>query len=217
MNLTSHVTHPHGNASSAAVALLGAEHPLSRTLERIDAAGYQLLVAVGLLMGACVPLVTGGPGTLPVAVGAALGVLGLAGRLCILLDDRRRCVLDLLADGRSDVPLPLVEHAAGRLCSEHHRRQLIAAVDSVLDPRLRPFQIVTYPWRFVHGDLVSSARSELRAIARDLEERDVSVRGIALLEQLMFDGISPLHGEDPRAARDALRRVRYRLEARSHR
>lgn len=212
MNLTSHVTHPPGNASSAAVALLGTAHPLSRTLERIDAAGYQLLVAIALLMGTCVTLIAGVPSTLPVAVGAALGAVGLAARLLILLDDRRRCVLDLLADGRSDLPLPLVEHAAERLRSEHHRQQLIATIDGLLDAP-RPFQIVTYPWRFVHGDLVSSARIELRAIARDLDEPGVSVRGIALLEQLMFDGTSPLHGEDPRAARDALRRARYRLEA----
>jgi hypothetical protein len=67
------------------------------------------------------------------------------------------------------------------------------------------------PWRLRHGDLIAPIRHELVEIAARLRDDSASLSGIALIELLLTDGMSSLHGDDPRRVREDLGRVRFLL------
>lgn len=211
MQLTSRLHHSPAGPNPA-VALLGERHPLVKAIRRLDLAVRQLLVAVAILIGAGGALATGSTAAPALAVGAAVAALLLAIRVGVLLESRHACVLALIRNGHGGLPIPLVEHAGAELIRPRHRQRMTKSIEALLDPRIQRFEPVTNPRQFLRGDLAGPVRRELEAIARLLAEPDVDVQGVALLERLLFDGMSSLYGDNARLLRDDLRRIRFLLE-----
>jgi hypothetical protein len=146
-------------------------------------------------------------------VAAAVTQLLLAARAVVLIESRRRHVLDVISEGRADLPIVAVGRVGVQLGSERHRRRLTQSVDSLLDAAVGSFDVVTTPWRFARADLVAGVRDELIQIRALLEGQAAGLAGMAMVERLLTDGTSSLHGDDPRVVREDLRRVRFLLAA----
>jgi hypothetical protein len=84
-----------------------------------------------------------------------------------------------------------------------------------LDGRVRAYDLVVSPWRFLRADLSGPIREELTAIRALLGEEDAGLAGIAMMERLLTDGTSSLHDDDVGRLREDLRRARVLLELRS--
>ena len=122
----------------------------------------------------------------------------------------RERAFDLIASGREELPLHVVECERSRLCDSRYRRRLARTLDVItLQPGAREW------WSPIYADheSVRAARSELLEIARLLRDLpSVSARGVALVTRLVRDGAtSPLYqGPAPRL-REELGRIRHVL------
>jgi hypothetical protein len=215
VNISSRVSQSPAHLQPDAAGLLGSNHPLVRDLRRVSIVLNQSLVVAAVFAGAVGALLTGSSHALAVVAAATGAEILLACRLALLLGSRRAHILDLIRDGHGDLPIAEVERMCQRLRRPSHRQRLVEAIEALLSPEAGSFKAVTSPWQLAHNDVVRSAREELRAITHVLREADADVRGTALLEQMLFDGTSALHGDHAGLVREELRRARFLLGVRS--
>ena len=194
-----------------AVALLGHEHPLVGALGRLETIGAQLVgVAVAQVAGLVLwwreaPL---GPG---IAAGALGVALVLACWMLVALERRSDACLDLIAAGREDLPLAAVAHEPRRLARARHRRYLARAIEQLALGEPTGAQPIGAR-RMVDRRVVDPLRLQIEELARRLRcDQDLSVRGVALVEQLISAPRSALYGPDPDRLRRELGRARYLL------
>jgi hypothetical protein len=216
VNLTSRVSHSPARPSPAPVVLLGAGHPLVRDLERLDLARLQSIVVGALFAGALAAWISGSHGAFEVIAATVVAEILLACRVALLLASRRGHVLKLIGDGRADLPIPAVARMCIRLRRPSHRLRLVRSIETLLATRASGFDVVVTPWQFARSDLVAPVRNDLRQIAMLLREPDADVQAIALMQRLLFDGTSWLHGDDLCRLGEELRRVRFLLSASRH-
>jgi len=190
--------------------LLGPEHPLARADSRLRTLRAQLAVTVilGLVCLAASRLL--GSPALHLALGAGVVSVGLLIAVLLARASVRERALELIASGREELPLPVVESERHRLSDRGYRRRLARTLDAIIaDPDPRDW------WSPVYADreAVHGAHAELREIARLLRELpNVRARGVALATRLVRDGAtSPLYqGPAPRL-REELGRIRHVL------
>ena len=130
--------------------------------------------------------------------------------------DARRdvsAVADSPAATHAELRIGAVEHMCVRLRRGRHRRRLVRSIDALLEGEAGRFDVVTTPWRFMRSDLIAPVRHELIEIGALLRDDRSGLPGIAMMERLLFDGTSSLHGDSPRLLRDDLRRARFLLAA----
>jgi hypothetical protein len=190
--------------------LLGPEHPLARADSRLRTLRAQLAVTVILgLVGLAASRLLGSP-ALHLALGAGVVSVGLLIAVLLARASVRERALELIASGREELPLPVVESERHRLSDRGYRRRLARTLDAIIaDPDPRDW------WSPVYADreAVHGAHAELREIARLLRELpNVRARGVALATRLVRDGAtSPLYqGPAPRL-REELGRIRHVL------
>ncbi len=191
-------------------ALLGPDHPLARAYarERLMRAQFLVTVAFGVLAAVLSPFL--GLPALHLSIGASV-VAGafLAATWFAHLGLRERA-FELIASGREELPLEVVECERSRLRDRRYRRRLASTLTVItMQPESREW------WTPITGDheSVRVARVELLEIAallRDLPS--VRARGVALVTRLVRDGAtSPLYqGPAPRL-REELGRIRHVL------
>ena len=213
MNLTSRASHPSTTARPRPADVLGAQHPLVRTLARLDVARDQFVIVAALLASGVGMLVTHFAAAIALIAAATAVELVIGCRIAVLRESRRLCALDLIAQGGAELPIAAIERTRAQLRATRQRQQLARAVDTLLDPRPRTFDVVVTPWQFARSELVVGVREELQEISLQLRRPDAGVAGIAMMERLLRDGTSLLHGDDPRRLREELGRVRFLLEA----
>jgi hypothetical protein len=190
--------------------LLGPEHPLARAESRLRVLQAQLAVtgALGGVMLGFSPLL--GAPALHLAMGAAAVSAVLVGAILVARSSLRDHALELIASGREELPLPVVESERSRLSDRRYRRGLARTLDVIrADPESREWWSPVYADR----DAVRGARDELTEVARLLRELPtVRARGVALVTRLIRDGAtSPLYrGPAPRL-REELGRIRHVL------
>lgn len=212
MNLTSRVSHLPARPRPTPTALLGNDHPLVRDLERLAVARNQLLVVAALFAGSVVALLAGLPGAGWMIAAVAATALLLAFRAAVLLESRRAHVLEVVCQGRADLPIPAVEQMCVRLRRASHRQRLLRSIDALLEAKVQHWALVVTPWQFSSADMVAPIRYELMEIGALLRDDGAGLAGIAMMERLLFDGTSSLHGDDPRLLREDLSRARFLLE-----
>jgi hypothetical protein len=211
VNRTSPVSQPSARPRPTPAALLGADHPLVRDLERL-AVGINQAAAVAAVMGGSVAAWLERASAAPPIVASAVAVeLVLAARVAVLLRTRRLRLLELISEGRADLPIAALERLVCRIRCARHRGRIASSVDSLLAPTAQRWDLVMTPWRFRQGDVVPTIQDELVEIAARLRDGSASLSGIALIELLLTDGTSSLHGDDPRRVHEELGRVRYLL------
>jgi hypothetical protein len=190
--------------------LLGDDHPLVRDLERLAVARDQLSVVAAVWTGSLAALLEGSSAAVPLVAAAAVTGLVLVCRVAVLLDSRRTHVLDLISQGRADLPIPVVEHMCVRLHHARRRRQ-VRSIEALLRAEPERCDLVTSPWRFMRGEVIAPIRQKLIEIGALLREDGAALEGIATMERLLVDGTSSWHGHDPRRLGEDLRRVRLLL------
>jgi hypothetical protein len=167
-----------------------------------------------VFLGGAAALYEGSAAAPALIVAAAATQLLLAGRAVVVRESRRTHVLDLISEGHAALPIPAVEHMCLRLRRAHHRRRLAQSVEAVVDSEIGGFDVVTTPWRFMRADLIAPVQHELIEIAALLRDDDAGLPGIAMIERLLRDGTSSLHGRNLQVLREDLRRTRFLLAVR---
>src|SRR5215217_2957942 len=104
MHLTSRLSHSLRQPATAS-ALLGPEHPFACVLDRLVVVLKQSLVAAALLSASVSAVIVGASGALACAVAAAVVQAWLACRAALLAQTMRWLVLDLIIEGRGNLPL----------------------------------------------------------------------------------------------------------------
>jgi hypothetical protein len=191
-------------------SLLGPDHPLARaeSRQRLLLGQFAVTVVLGLAAAALSPVL--GPAAVRLAVGAGLLAGLLVAALLILRTSLRERALELIVNGREDLPLSVVRHESSRLRDCRYRRSLARTLEVItLQPETREW------WAPVYADQVSvrHSRAELEEIARLLRELPtVRARGVALVTRLISDGAtSPLYRGPAPQLREELGRIRHVL------
>jgi hypothetical protein len=194
--------------------LLGSSHPLARATRLYDAARMQVLCGVGVL-AVSIPFAASPVRRVELVVGVALCAVG-SGLVPISWSIRRQRALAMIIGGDEALPVDELEPVRRRLRDRRRRAQLASSLEHSLHsaehwdqvpPRLRP------PGKI---RLLLPLSDEVREIERLLCADGVKrVRGVALCEQLLSDGVtSPLFSGDEVALRHELGRIRLALDAR---
>jgi hypothetical protein len=148
------------------------------------------------------------------AVAAALVVqVAVTWRLVLRASAERDVVLDLIVDGRGDLPLRSVARERRRLLDRRHRVRLARALDALRDEAATSLVRGSSRLPLYDRRVVAAVVPELRPAAQALRRGDASVRGVALSERLLSGHDSPLYGGDADRLREELRRIRFLLEA----
>jgi hypothetical protein len=210
MQLTSRLAHSPQTHRSAR-EFLGADHPLVRVMERASGAVLQSVVVV--LAGGGAGWVGGQHVASEVTVAAAMVEAGLLLRLANLRWLVRERACDLIIQGRADLPLDPVRRQRRRLLDRAHREDLADWLDRTWMLAERSVGSRYEPAPFGSSRVIVAVRSELAEIAARLREDAPGVRGVALVERLLSEGGSALHGGSVSALRQELRRIRFMLGA----
>ena len=190
--------------------LLGPDHPLTRADARLRTLRAQLAVTtvLGAAMLALSPLLGSPALHLAIGAGAVAGVL--LGAVLMARAGLRDQALELIASGREEMPIPVVESERCRLSDRAYRRSLARTLDVI---RAEPSPKEWWSPVYADREAVHAAGDELIEVARLLRELPtVRARGVALVTRLIRDGAtSPLYrGPAPRL-REELSRIRHVL------
>lgn len=193
--------------------VLGLDHPLTRACARVDATRRQLLLVAAILAGSLLAALDGSTIAPAVAIAAALVLAGFAAAAFIRTQARRDCVLDLILEGRENLPVELVQRQRLRLASPRVRRALAATLQAMVEEILRPPRLGLRTVRpLLFRAVIIETLPDLERVISRLRGPDATVRGVAFTERLITHGESALYGDDSAALRDQLRRARVLLE-----
>lgn len=214
VNSTSRISQVPARPRPAPAVLLGPAHPLVRDLEKLALVRRQSLVVAAVFVGGAAAFYEGASAAVALIVAAAATQLLLASRAVVVRASRRTHVLELISEGHAALPIPAVDNMCLRLRGARHRLRLARRIEALLDLPIGGFDVVTTPWRFMRPDLITPIRDALVEIAALLRDDDAGLAGIAMIERLLGDGTSSLHGRDLLALGEDVRRTRFLLGAR---
>jgi hypothetical protein len=198
-------------AESPAARLLGPEHPLVRAIDRRSSLRLETAVVGVVLAAALVAVGEGAHAAVAVAAGAAVAGAVSGFRMLLTLTEIRSLVLDLLAEGCGSLPLREVQDERSRLLDVRRRQREADWLVRVADGRDLGFGDARRGQTIISPRLARAARGELLAVAAALRAETPAVAGVALAEQVAREPWSPMYGQDARALREALARVRFQL------
>jgi hypothetical protein len=195
---------------AAADRLLGPDDPLAEALHDCRSASEQLR-ALALTGAAGLGLAAGGARAgFALTIAAALVAVVLGMRLVVLVERRQAACEDLIIAQRAPRALPSVDREWRRVADPYTRDRLAESLERIAriaeDPGDPPTVAPYFDLRVAHA-----VKDDLREVAALLRNRSSGVAGVALVERLLSTATSSLHGEDERALRDDLARVRFRL------
>lgn len=172
----------------------------------------QSLTVGALLSASSIALVQGVSVALSFAVAAAavLPVFGCGAAVAAW--NKRERALELIIDGRGNLSLEIVRREPRRLLDPDHRAALARSLDGIQveaeDPvHRRPLTTPVFSAR-----AIAAVASDLTDIATRLGDDHAGPRGVAMTRRLLFDGTSPLYGEDVCLLQEELHRIRFHLE-----
>ena len=198
--------------STRAVGVLDADHPFSRVDTRLMVARERCVAVTVVLVVGVVALVDELSIGAPLTVAAASVLAALIGQVGLLSGTRNRRAVELIAQGRGDVPIEAVARVRLRLLDPGHRARLARSLDEIraeIDRsaaaacRIRPLYRV---------GVLRPVASEIADVAA-LVRGEGGLRGIARTESLITDGCSPLYGDGEEALRRELACIRFLLES----
>jgi hypothetical protein len=188
---------------------LGAGHPLTRLAQlRATTLERALAVSAVLCLGLAA-LAAGASWAVSLVIAAIVVELGLAFRAACLSLEARAHALDVIIEGRGDIPLAPVARHLTRLRDRDHRYALARSVAHTRSTAMRQPEAVAAP--IFRVSVVAAVADDLAKVAELLVRPEADVRGVALVESLLSDGTSPLYGDDVDALRAELRRIQFAL------
>jgi hypothetical protein len=212
MHLASRLTSA-AQEDRSARTLLGPGHPLVRVVHRMGVALERSCVVCGLACASGVALVEGVHAALALLLACAVVGLALGSELALLAPRRSDCALDIIVQGRADLPLKAVQHERGRLVERVRTGALADDYEAIRATALRSVPRPSTYRPVFHVRVVAAVEPELAAVAQRLQAAAPSLRGVAMAQRLITDGCSPLYGADVRSLREELRRIVFMLGA----
>jgi hypothetical protein len=201
-----------GGSRPATRATLGADHPLTRAAETSERVWGQVRAVAAVLVGSTIDVLLGRPWAAPLAGAAAVVLAVLALIVAACRTHQRDRALDLILEGRDDIPVTEVQRQRTRLSSERTRRDLSLSLKEIVrDGASRNRRSSCRIPPLFDPAVVTAVAEDLRIISRLLLEHAGNVRGIALTELLVTRATSPLYGRDVVQLREELRRVKALL------
>jgi hypothetical protein len=194
-----------------AAALLGDDHRLVRTLELLAVLRRQLLVTSLVLASGVLAIAGGVAWASAVIAAAALVELVLLAASLALRSLQRALALELIIDGRGDLPFCAVARERQRLTSPCTQASLVRALEGLIRtaatwPRIYPSARPVFDVRQVRA-----ATPQLKDLADLLSAQPAQPRAVALIERLLTSGASPLYGQQPDELRGELERIHREL------
>ncbi len=211
MRLTSHRLDALPDDPSAA-ALLGSDHPLVRAVDCFSIRVQQSLAVAALLSGSSIALVEGVSAALSFVVAAAAVLPVLLCRAAVAAWNKRERALDLIIDGHENLPLEIIRRERRRLLDPNHRDLLARSLDGIRVKAENPVHRRPLAPPVFSARAIAAVASNLTDIARLLGDDHAGPRGVAATRRLLFDGTSPLYGDDVRLLQEELHRIRFLLE-----
>jgi hypothetical protein len=190
--------------------VLGPSHPLVETIETLAEARRQALTVVVILAASLAPASLGIPWAQTAALSAAAMICVLLTAVLTLRRQRRRQALELILEGRDELPVAAVEEERRRLLDPRSRAMLAASFEGLADDALSPDR---WPTGCVFSrSTIAAVADQLRDVGSLLRAGPRRARGVALARRLLTDGAgSPLHRGELGALRHELRRIRFLL------
>jgi hypothetical protein len=201
----------HLHARPSTRELLGPAHPLTRVEDNLAVLHTRSLVVAALLCAGMAALLDGLATGLPLVIAAAVVEAALACRAVLLADSRREHALALIAQGHGDLPIDAIAHQRRRLLDPARRRRLAKAFDEIRDEALHPPPRQARVRPIFDARVITATAPELTAIARLLRDDNVRLSGVALAQQLLTQGGSPLFRSNVHLLRDELHRILHHL------
>lgn len=196
----------------SAAALLGSDHPLVRAVDRFSVLVQQSLIVAALLSGSSIALVEGVSSALPFVVAAAAVLSVFVCGAAVAAWNKRERALELIIEGHGNLPLDIVKRERRRILDPNHRDALARSLDGMRAEAENPVHRRPLAPPLFSPRAIAAVASDLTEIARLLGDDDASLRGVAMTRRLLFDGTSPLYGEDVRLLQEELHRIRFLLE-----
>jgi hypothetical protein len=180
-------------------------------LGRLETVVEQLLVVAVVHSLALVLWWDGVPLGAPSALAAPVVEIVLGCRLAALLQSRRDLCLGVIVGGGERLPLAAVAQERRRLSSGRHQAGLARAVEDLAHAaeRLGAQPLSARP--LVDLRAARLVAPQLYELARLLRGETCSLRGVALIEQLLSAPASVLYGSDPELLRRELGRASHLL------
>jgi hypothetical protein len=201
--------------SSRARDLLGVRHPLVHVVDDMRVMREQSIAVITLLAASVSALLAGVSQAFAAAVLVAAVVVqcALTWRLVTRASAKRDHVLDLIAEGREDLPLRSVARERRRLLDHRHRIRLARSLDELREEAATPVLRRPSGLPLYRRRVVAAVARELAQTAQALRRSDASLCGIAMSERLLSGHDSPLYADDADRLREELNRIRFLLEA----
>jgi hypothetical protein len=198
--------------SSSSAEFLGPNHPLARGEQfRRDLWRQSLLTAAALLLSA-IATASGRSWGLAFLIAVAIVQLGLVVVLALHALLQRERARELIIEGRSSQPFPVLERERRRLQAPRRAAALADALEDLIQEaeRWRPLLPGLRP--IVDPRQVHAASAELRAIALRLRAGATPVSAVARVERLLASGDSALYDREPQELHQELARIQADLE-----
>lgn len=190
--------------------VLGAEHPLSRTVSALQAVTRHMLTVGALLSVGAVASAAGATWGQPLTAAAGAVLLTLAAAAGVLVASQGDHARALIEHGDENLPIPAVRHERERLLDDDRRADLAGLIDRIV--REGTEFSAPGPIRPLYDPRsIAATADDLREVAELLRSRPRSARGVAAAQRLLINGASPLYGGDARALRTELQRIRFLL------
>jgi hypothetical protein len=194
---------------------LASDHPLVRATEALRCAARQWNHVAAVFVGSGIARAEGArwASSLACSAGGVLVMLSLL--LAVRIQARRDRVIDVILEGREDLPVAVVQRKRCRLVSERNRAGLARSLEEMArDARApRTGRAWLVPPLF-EPRVVAQVADELLELGVLLRTERVSARGVAYLERLVSKATSALYGRDVAGLREQLRRARELLKER---
>ena len=201
--------HPPRSLESSAAEHLGLGHPLVRALDRRASLHVAALVVGAMLCGSLALAARGADWATALAVSAAVVQAVTCLGLMLAAAEISSLVLGLLVEGRERLPLPEVQKERARLLDARRRRREAQWLERVASGTDLGFGLPGRVPPLISPSVAARARIELLQVAAAISRDQAGVAGLALLQLLATEPWSPLYGDDARALREALARVRF--------
>jgi hypothetical protein len=196
--------------SRAAAELLGQSHPFVVALELLEVLVRQSAVAVGVLVGAAIAIAWDVALAPSVVAAAAAVEIALCAGVAMAVHSTRLRARDLIVEGHDSLPLRRIASERRRLLDPNQRRRMARQVDRAVDAaeNWEQIAVASRPPHAIRR--IRPVAHELRALAVDLTEDEMSVRAVALVTRMLAGGYaSPLYMGRLDELRTELIRIRH--------
>jgi hypothetical protein len=198
---------------ASVVAFLGSDHPLARAVDRFSMRVHQSLSVAALLLGSSIALVEGVSSALSVVVAAAAVLLAFVCGAAVAAWNKGERALDLIIEGHGHLPLDIVKRERRSLLDPNHRVALARSLEGMRMQAENPVHRRRLAPPVFSARAIAAVAFDLTDTARLLGDDHAGLRGVAMTRRLLFDGTSPLYGEDVRLLQEELHHIRFHLES----